>query len=321
MSGPFFDVCLTVKRKVHESRFERSQEGYEALLAWVRGLGVTHCWFGIEHTGGYERALAEYLLGIGHRVSLLDGLRVRRFKESDGKKAKTDKSDAKAIARFVREKRPALWVPLPDAYAELQQLTRHREDLVSSRTQWLNRLKAPRTSDFVKSQERAMVDALEMMIKSVDEQIVKCIGANPEMERCVERMDSVTGIGVTTAAVFLAEAGPITKETYPSPNKLALAAGLVPLPWQSGVSLRGTYTKPYGNERLRNCLNLPAKTAKKRDDALSLFAKRLEERGKCKAIQNRAVMRKLVNILWAVATSDTDYDPAKAVKNFPSKTT
>lgn len=317
MSAAFFDVCLTISRRIHERRFEAGPEGFRALSAWLEEICAGFCWFGIEHTGGYEQNLAMYLLEQGHRVSLLDAKRVHDFKGSEGKRSKTDKGDARIIAKFVAQKKPALWAPRPDAFAELLDLKRHRDDLVKAITMWKNRKSSPRVNAFVDAQTDTAIAVFELQLKAVEQEIQRCVESDREIGRSVNRMVTVPGIGFTTAVAFLAEAGPITGRTYPTPESLALSAGLAPLARMSGTSVRGTFTRPYGNSNLRNCLNLPAVVAKNHDPALALFAARMEHRGKCKPVQNRAVKRKLVHILWALVLKDQDYDPQKAVWKYP----
>ena len=320
MSGSYFDICLTVGRKCHESRFNQGEAGFKSLSLWLKELGVNRCWFGIEHTGGYEQALAVYLLNKGHRVSLLDGFKVHRFKESEGKRGKTDKGDARMIAKFLADKRPALWTPRPDSFGELLELKNQREDIVQAITAWTNRRNSPKSNAYVHSQQETLIEVLKIQLPQIEEEIKRCVESDAEIERCVRRMTTPKGIGFTTAVAFLAEAGPINRSTYPTPESLVLAAGLAPLPWLSGTSVKGTYSRPYGNERMRNCLSLAASTARRYDPAMALFARRMQERGKDVRVQNRAIARKLVHIIWGLIVNDEDYSPAKAVWKFSEET-
>lgn len=314
MASEFFDVCVCIKRAHKEQRFRRCEQGYADFLAWLEGLGIKTCWFGVEHTGGYEQDLARYLIDRGHRVSMLDGLRVLRFKESLGKKSKTDKIDARAIERFIRQMRPAFWVPLPDRFRELLDLNNHRDALVKSITQWKNRKSAPKSNAFARAQECTIIDVLQLELEAVEEEIRKCVQSDSEIARSVKRIISMKGIKLTTAAAFVAESGPITRRTYPTPESLTLTAGMAPIPSMSGKNSRGTYTKPYGNQRMRDCLNMSAVNARRFDPAMATFAARLEKKGKSKRVQIRAVKRKLIHIIWALVINDEDYDPNKAIK-------
>jgi len=309
-----FDVCLKVKRQVFRRRFSQEAEGFEALLVYLSELGVTRAWFAIEHTGGYERRLAEFLIAAGHRVSLVDGFKVQRFKESLGMRAKTDPGDALALARYMKERRPPEFSPRPDPYRELLQLVHHRQDLVGALAGWRARLRSPSSCAFAHAQSETLIELLQLQIAEAEKAIEVLVTGQSELAQAVELLCTAKGVKRTTAIAFLAEAGPI--EGYPTPESLALAAGLAPLPRFSGRSLKGTYTKPYGNENLRNCLNLPASVARRHNPAMRQFAQRLQAKGKPIALQNRAVKRKLVHIFWGMLTRKEPFDPAKAIANF-----
>jgi transposase len=57
---------------------------------------------GLEATGRYSEALANWLHGQGHRVSLLNPRRVKDYARSKGARNKTDALDAGLIAEFLR---------------------------------------------------------------------------------------------------------------------------------------------------------------------------------------------------------------------------
>ncbi|MEM6979529.1 MAG: transposase, partial [Planctomycetota bacterium] len=54
----------------------------------------------VEATGGYEKQLVLELVDAGHIVSVVNPRQVRDFAKAIGTLAKTDKIDARVIARF-----------------------------------------------------------------------------------------------------------------------------------------------------------------------------------------------------------------------------
>jgi transposase len=95
----------------------------------------------LEATGPYSHALALWLLGQGHRVSLLNPRRVKYYARSAGNRNKTDLLDAAVIADFVCALKPAAWQPPTLEVAHLQALVRRREELSLMLQAQKNRLK------------------------------------------------------------------------------------------------------------------------------------------------------------------------------------
>lgn len=146
---------------------------------------------------------------------------------------------------------------------------------------------------------RHAIQNLEAKMKKLEESV-------EELGRQARRLTSVTGIALTSARQILSEVGPVC--AYPTPEKLALAAGLVPLPKRSGTSLNQTGLQPYGNPRLRRALYRCALVAKQRDAAFKAYAERIQAHGhKSKKTVIVACARKLAHVVWAILTNDEDY--------------
>lgn len=108
--------------------FTSDLEGHAQLQRWLgepEGALV-----GLEATGHYWKNLVATLLAWGFGVVLLNPLRTRRFAESDLQRTKTDKIDAKMIARMLREKRPKPSRLPAAASDELRELVRLRDRIV-----------------------------------------------------------------------------------------------------------------------------------------------------------------------------------------------
>lgn len=87
-----------------KSRFiEESQEGYEKLLELLGSSEDTVV--AMEATGHYWQNIYIKLAQADFSVVLINALRTRRYAEEELAKAKTDKIDARLIARFAAEKR------------------------------------------------------------------------------------------------------------------------------------------------------------------------------------------------------------------------
>ena len=91
--------------------FANNARGFAQLARILKERNLTKVWAGLEATGPYSHALALWLHGQGHRVSLLNPRRVRQYACSAGNRNKTDLLDAAIIADFVCALKPAPWQP------------------------------------------------------------------------------------------------------------------------------------------------------------------------------------------------------------------
>jgi transposase len=103
----------------------------------------------IEATGGLQVRAAAHLAAAGLPVAVVNPRQVRDFARATGQLAKTDRLDARIIARFAQAIRPEPR-PLDDAAAlHLKALVTRRRELVGLRTAERNRLaqaRAPQVS-------------------------------------------------------------------------------------------------------------------------------------------------------------------------------
>ncbi|GHU60819.1 IS110 family transposase [Clostridia bacterium] len=106
-------------------KFENDREGFRSLSGWIGGLaakeGKNHVIVGVEPTGHYWFALAEYLRGSGAALVLVSPNNVKRAKElDDNHPSKNDRKDPKTIAKLVLEGRyNEPYIP-EGVYAELR---------------------------------------------------------------------------------------------------------------------------------------------------------------------------------------------------------
>jgi transposase len=307
ISKDWFDACAWKGRKLPVSRFAQSPEGVAEFLAWTKELGARTCHVCMEHTGGYEATLALACRDACLSVSLVDGAAISSYRASFGRRhAKTDKSDARLLARYCRERRPAVWSPRPEPYGQLTELVRHREDLIKDSTAWKCRSSNPCQNELVVRQRATQLDVLKLQIEELTKVIKQHIKASPELSEDIELLDTITGIRFTSAVRILGEMGPVAN--YKTPRDLALHAGLVPLPFESGKSNGKCFLPTYGSRELRNALYLPAVVATTHDDAIKAFAKRVDGNGgKLKKTVLIAAMRKLAHVIHGVLTHRTPY--------------
>ena len=101
---------------------------------------------------------------------------------------------------------------------------------------------------------------LQQQIEKTRRQIKAHIDQNPDLKNQSHLLESIPGIGATTAALLLGELGDIKQ--FGSARQVAAFAGLVPRIRESGSSVRSrARLSKVGSSRLRKSLYFPAITA------------------------------------------------------------
>jgi transposase len=94
----------------------------------------------IEATGNYGVTLAYFLLAHGYTAMEINPYRANQFRKAQGKKAKSDRIDARSLATLLslENHKP---LPLPDPLLDnLRELTHFRVDMVRDHTSLVNQL-------------------------------------------------------------------------------------------------------------------------------------------------------------------------------------
>jgi len=120
-----------------------TREGFEKLCNTLNKYSTNPEDFliGLEATGSYGTTLAYYLLAKGYKVVEINPYQANKFRQAQGKKAKTDAIDARSLAAFIGigQHKP-LSIPDP-AIDNLRELTRFRTELIQDRSSLINQLK------------------------------------------------------------------------------------------------------------------------------------------------------------------------------------
>lgn len=301
------DACLMSDGKVLMKKFDNDTKGIKLLEGWLRSLKVDRAHVCLEATGTYSEMAAEFLYEHGHRVSVVNPLRIEAFGRSDLKRNKTDTADARTIAQFCLEKSPEDWHPLPPEIKQLQALMRRIEVIERMLLSERNRLEtAPET---VRPSVKRVITDLEEEIENVQRLIKDHIDNNPDLKQQSKLLQTIPGIGEKTAQLLLGE---IEFRSFSSARALAAYAGVTPRRYQSGTSLNRTRLSKLGNGRIRRALYFPAIVAVRYNQVINLFARRLKENGKTPMQVVGAAMRKLLHIAYGVIKNNRPFDPTPA---------
>lgn len=304
-----FDVCLIKPNgKAKHKVFANTQHGFEQLVRWLDSHQVTDSRACLEATGSYGEPLALFLFEAGFVVSIVNPAGVRAFANAGLSRTKTDKADAELIARFCLAQQPKAWQPPASELRELQALVRRLESLVEMRLMEENRLSSGIQTEAVKHSLEEHIRYLLEEIKQTEALIRRHINNHPDLKEQSDLLDSIPGIGETTAALLLAEITGI--KAYTSARQVAAYAGLVPRERRSGTSVRGRVClSKIGNARLRKALYFPAITALRSSDFFKAWAEPLLTRGKSKMSVIGAAMRKLIHLAYGVLKTGKPFDP------------
>jgi transposase len=116
-----------------------SKDGFQKLFQKVKSFescpSPENTKVGLEATGHYSDNITAFFIGIGLPPIILNPLRVNLYRKGQSlRKTKTDKSDARFIARMMIAERLEPHIPPSYHSAELKSLTRHRHRMVFMRS-------------------------------------------------------------------------------------------------------------------------------------------------------------------------------------------
>jgi transposase len=279
----------------------------------------------------------EATTGADRIVSLLqrEGIRVvvantRKLWSITEAKAKTDRLDARTLARLLSSGLlDEVWTP-DERARTLRRLTNRRERIVRARTRAKNEAhgvlarnlceRPPVTDAFGKAGRRwfgtlelpaderltldgclRQVDFLDEEVEALDREIARQALTWPE----VLRLMSVPGVNVQTAATFMASIGDVRR--FSSPGKLVSYLGLDPRVHQSGntPARHGRISKA-GPSEARHMLGEVAWKVMMTPGPMRVFFERVRAR-RGPQIAATATARKLTVLFWHLLTNEQNY--------------
>lgn len=295
------DVALLLDTmRVRKKTFANDLKGFQDLYQWVQYHHKGSFHFCTEFTGVYDEELAEYLYKEGQVVSRVNAMAIKSFARSMLTRTKTDKKDAFVIAQYCKVHDPKPWQPDPLHVKTLKELSRTLESLKEIHQDLLNPLeKYQGKKSLAKTVWQNSAKDIEKRIKEVEKHLDDHIKSHPDLEGNVALLETIPGIGRTTARTLLAETPDI--KNLKNARQLAAFAGLNPRQRQSGSSVNGqSRLSKIGSKRLRKALYMPAIVATRYNPVIKSFTNTLRSRGKCKMSALGAAMRKLLHIVFGV---------------------
>jgi transposase len=258
----------------------------------------------IEATGGYERLVTSKLYLAKLPVCRVNPKRVRYFARSIGQLAKTDKLDAKVLARFGETVRPALTQLPSDQEELLSALLARREQLIVMRVAESNRMElAPAR---VRPSLNEHITWLKKQIRELDKEIDAFIDQAPDLKEKDEFLQEVQGIGKKTSAKLIAD---VPELGHCDRKQIAALIGTAPYNHDSGYK-KGQRSISGGRPDVRKILYMATLSATRCNPVIKIFYQRLLKAGKKKKVAIVACMRKLLTILNAILRDHIHWNTA-----------
>jgi transposase len=283
------DVCLLPSGQI--SSFENTSQGIQQLIQLLRRQGtIARCL--LEATGRYERRCAADLMDGGFAVAVVNPRQARDYARSVGRLAKTDAIDARTLAEFAMLPHVRLSEKKPENQLILEDLVTRRRQLVQMLIAEKTRLDGLRHK-LAAASVKKVIRLLEQQREDMDRQIAKLIESDDHWRNKRELLQSVPGVGPTTASQLIIELPELGKLNR---QQIAALVGVAPLNHDSGY-MRGKRTVFGGRVSVRCGIYMATITAINFNPSIKRFADRLKAAGKPFKVIATACMRKLITLL------------------------
>lgn len=285
------DVAALDGEETKEWSLPNGAAGYARLIAELAAWpgAVVVC----EASGGYERSLIAALQKADVPVALLNARQVRDYARAWGLLAKTDRIDARVIARYGAHFEPEPLAQPSAGQSRLRELVQRHRQLTRARVSEANQAAHLQCAD-LRRLSRAYLRLLERQLATIDALMEKELLLH--QGAAVTALTAVCGIGKQSAALLLAELPELGKV---SKGRIAALAGVAPYnhdsgPWRGHRHIRG------GRGQVRRGLWMATLVAVRHHPALRSFYQRLRTNGKPPKVALIAAMRKLLIMLNAI---------------------
>jgi transposase len=287
-----------------QERFWRMENSPAAIAKLVKQLVELHpTMIVVEATGGYEARLVEALCAAGLPVARVNPGRVRKFAQGMNWLAKTDKIDARLLARFGEKANPRLTQLPNEQEKRLAALVKRRKQVLDMLVAEQNRLENadPDVLQYILGSQTMLQDQLN----ELDRAIRAHIDQTPDLKKKQNLLITVPGVGNVTASTLTAQ---LPELGTCDRKQIAALVGVAPFPHDSGRK-RGKRFIKGGRPSIRSVLYMAALSATRFNPVIRAFYMRLILAGKEFKVALVACMRKLLAILNAMIRNQQPWKP------------
>jgi transposase len=274
------------------------------IAAWLDALDP-QAMIAVESTGRYHALLVRMAHASGRRVFVLNARDVFFYAKALGTRAKTDRKDARVIARYLAEHHGSLkpWTPASIEQERLHELLRCRSGVTNKRMSLRQVLRGVSELDEAVSQLEQRFDEL---LEQLDARIATLVKQDPLLSRKCAALRGITGIGPVGSALLGAL---LSRVPFANADALVAYSGLDPRPNDSGAKTGRRKISKRGSPELRRQLYLAAFGAA-HSKAVGPLYRAIKGKG-FKPTQALVILaRKLLRVAWAIWKSEKPFDPS-----------
>ena len=267
------------------------------ILKYIKTLDFSEDYYVvIDLTGGYEAECVKLFDKKGFKVIRAEGRRVKYFAQANSLHAKTDKIDARLLAKFGERCFERL---RPYKYSDdtIMKLVLRMQDLKDACQQEKNRLQMPNILSETKKSVQRTIKFYEQEIMEFERLIEQKIKADELLCKKYNLYVSQKGVGKQVAFALI---GLMPELGYLNRRQIAALAGVAPFAKDSGTLSGHRFTR-MGRVEVKKALFMAALVAIRFDEHFKEVYENLLARGKMKMVAITAVMRKILITLNAKA--------------------
>ena len=310
------ELAVRIDDQVSCSRsFPNSPSGIRRLIAQLARAGRP-VRVVLEPTSRYHVPLLLALAATpACEVMPVNPWRARRFQQARGQRAKTDRLDARNLARMAEQLQGDFkpYTPPSEQCRELQLLGRSIATYAKQRAKARCRIQSYVAADPAAAASlaslRREIEFCQGEIAGLIQRMREIVGADPQLRCCFELLTGIRGIAGQSALQLLGELLVLPADMQP--RQWVACAGLDPRPQQSGQSAPAARISKMGNRYLKQILYMAALTTTQFEPQVKRYYQQLHRRKHSKTLALVVVMRRLLHGIWWTLHNHQPFDPSK----------
>ncbi len=281
---------------------------HASLLAWLKSLPAGSR-IGLESTGCYHELLADLATALGHTVFLLNPLDTRHYARAMGNRAKTDRVDAKLIARLIEQEHTRLrpYTPPTANQRKLDQLIRRRAKIVRIKSSL--KLTMLSLSGFA-AELKAVLCRLDTLIAKIDAAMSAIAARSPQHVDAQQHLQTIVGVG---PVVGMALTNTLERVPFHNADAFVAFTGFDPRANDSGHKTGRRRLSKRGPSELRRLLFNAAMSAAKTKVWKPIY-EHYRAQGWSTTAALVIIARKIARTAWSIHHYHSTFSPERITK-------